>query len=116
MKTNKTQAIMAYLRENGPATSRDIALDLDLPNASAVTALLKNIVNRGEVIRVDDCLQINPDWNDGIPQARRLLERAGFQVIPPTRNADRITDSSQAAELARIAERKEELRRRFERV
>ena len=112
--TSKTKRILDHLLTHGPAASVDIARELGMGSASNVTALLKNHTKRGQVIRVDGCLMINPDWDASIAGAIQILERAGYTVMPPSPRGE--TEDAQERERAAIAERKRLMRERMARV
>jgi hypothetical protein len=52
-----------------------------------VSALLKARIQAGQIERTGSCWMINPDYSDAkaaeLRDARIILERAGYRVIPP---------------------------------
>jgi hypothetical protein len=76
-----------YLKERGPCTAARLAQIARLPNSGRVSALLKARIQAGQIERTGSCWMINPDYSDAkaaeLRDARIILERAGYRVIPP---------------------------------
>jgi hypothetical protein len=83
----RVSKMVDYLKRRGPCTSARLAEIAELPNSGRVYALLKARIQSGQIERVGSCWMINPDYSDEkaseLRDARIILERAGYSVIPP---------------------------------
>lgn len=81
---SKTERMRIYLREFGPATAANLAMEADVPSSALVGALLKADLAMGRVVRDGSRYAWNSEWdeqtNNDIRKAKALLMRHGFTV------------------------------------
>lgn len=84
---SRVATMVNHLKVRGPCTAARLAEIAGLPNSGRVYALLKARIQAGEIQRMGSCWMVNPDYSDEMASelrnARMVLERAGYQVIPP---------------------------------
>ncbi len=88
---SKTQAMRAYLKERGSATSAELAIEADLDRASLVGALLKTDIKRGGVQYRAGRYHWNEEQDQELAQQLRdaaaLLRKHGWRVAGPRTGA-----------------------------
>ena len=82
--TSKTERMREYLRQHGPATAEELAMEADVPCNSLVGALLKGDLHRVSVYRVGNRYHWNPQYDQALQErlkkAAALLRANGYQV------------------------------------
>ena len=86
---NRVEKMIAHMQRFGASRSKTLAAVCGLPDSGRVSALLKSRIQKGQVEKIDDRWRLNPDYNEwqnsDLRDARILLERAGYRVLPPQR-------------------------------
>ena len=84
---SRVAKMVDHLTTRGPCTAARLAEVARLRDTGRVSALLKARIQSGQIVRMGSCWMINPDYSDELAaelrDARIILERAGYRVIPP---------------------------------
>jgi hypothetical protein len=81
---SKTERMREYLRQHGPTTAMDLAMEADVPSSALVGALLKGDLARGSVYKVGNryhwCHQFDLELHKRLKDAAALLRAHGYMV------------------------------------
>jgi hypothetical protein len=84
---SRVSTMLGHLRRFGATQASVLAAVAGLPDSGRVSALLKARIERGQIEKAGNKWQLNPDWTEEMAaelrDARIILERAGYRVIPP---------------------------------
>lgn len=83
-KVSKTERMRIYLRQHGPTTAAELAMEADVPQTGLVGALFKGDLARGSVYKVGHRYHWNPQFDTALHQrlkeAAALLRAHGYHV------------------------------------